>query len=83
MDLIDILPNLSIGVISVLALVYVTRAFLIHLKDERIEERKERKEEARAMRDLEREVRDEIMPVLSNNTQAFREVMEHMRGHKE
>lgn len=82
-EILSTLPNLSIGVVSILALVWVTRAFLIHLKEERIEERKERKEEQLAMRALEKEVRDEIMPVLSENTRAFQEMAQHLRTHRE
>lgn len=59
-----ILPNLSIGVVSVLALVYVTRMFIENL-NKHTEEIKEREA---AMRGLEREVRTSIMSALNENT---------------
>ena len=82
MDILTILPNLSIGVVSVLALVWVTRAFLMHLKDERVQERQERKDSESAMRILEKEVRGSIMGQLNENTTAFREVMLHIKNHE-
>jgi len=78
MDLLTILPNLSIGVVSILALVYVTMTFLKHLKHERIEERKERVEDEKAFRSLEREIRDNIMGQLNENTRIFTRVLDHI-----
>ena len=78
MDLLTILPNLSIGVVSILALVYVTMTFLKHLKHERLEERKERVEDEKAFRSLEREIRDNIMGQLNENTRVFTRVLDHI-----
>ena len=78
MDILTILPNLSIGVVSILALVYVTMTFLKHLKHERIEERKERVEDEKAFRSLEREIRDNIMNQLNENTRVFTRVLDHI-----
>jgi len=81
-SILTILPNLSIGVISILALVWVTRSFLVHLKDEREQERIERKEDQRAFRELEKEVRDKIMSQLGENTRAFDKVFTHIKIHE-
>ncbi len=78
MDILQILPNLSIGVVSVLALVWVTRDFLKHLKEEREKERFERVEQENAFRTLEKEVRTSIMTQLNDNTKAFERVMLHL-----
>ena len=79
MDFLTVLPNLSIGVVSILALVWVTRAFLIHLKEEREKEREERNADKKAFRELESEIRLNIMTQLSENTVAFKEVMRHIQ----
>lgn len=72
-SLLTILPNLSIGVISVLSLVYVTLKFT-----ETLDKRSQRHEEAmeereNALRELEREVRTNILDKLGLNTQAMTE----------
>lgn len=81
-DILTILPNLSIGVVSILALVWVTRSFLMHLKEERELERKERKEDQSALRNLEKEVREKIMKQLGENTRAFDKVFTHIKIHE-
>ena len=81
MDLLTVLPNLSIGVVSILALVFITRSFLIHLKEERAQERQERTENQVAFRELEQEIRGSIMGQLGENTKAFERVMEHLKKH--
>lgn len=81
-DILTVLPNLSIGVISILALVWVTRSFLFHLKDERAEERLERKADQIAFRELEQEVRNKIMFQLVENTRAFEKVVSHIKTHE-
>ena len=78
MDILTVLPNLSIGVVSILALVLVTRGFLAHLKDEREQERKERMESESHFRSLEKEVRVSIMGQLNENTRAFEKVLIHI-----
>lgn len=70
-----ILPNLSIGVISILGLVYVTKIFIERLKDLNVEHTTQLVEREKAMRDLEREVRTSIMHGLNQNTEVMREVM--------
>lgn len=82
MDILTILPNLSIGVISILALLWVTKQFLIHLKEERISERTERKENELAFRALEKEVRTSIVGQLNENTRVFEKVMAHINKHE-
>lgn len=82
MDILTILPNLSIGVVSILALVWVTRSFLTHLKEERTVERQERKEIEVSFRALEKEIRDNIMGQLNENTKMFEKVMTHINKHE-
>ncbi len=71
--LLTILPNLSIGVISVLSLVYVTIKFT-----DTLDKRSERHEEAMqerelALREVEKEVRSSVLEQLTKNTQAMNE----------
>lgn len=82
MDILTILPNLSIGVVSILALAYVTKAFLQHLKEEREKERHERGEQEKAFRELEREVRTSIIDQLNENTKVFTRVLDHFNSQK-
>lgn len=81
MDLLQVLPNLSIGVISIFALMWVTRSFLFHLKNEKEQERIERNQDKKAFRELEKEVRDKIMIQLGENTKAFEKVVVHFQVH--
>lgn len=76
-SLLSILPNLGIGVVSILALVYVTKEFIKQLKEERVMARDELKEAAIAHRGLEKEVRESIMGQLSENTLAMKEFLRH------
>jgi len=89
MDLLTILPNLSIGVVSILALVYLSNKFLKRLEDKDGEfidfvEKKDKKHEeersahAVTIRELEKEVRTNIMTQLSENTHAFKKVIDHI-----
>lgn len=82
MDLLTILPNLSIGVIAILTLGYVTREFIRHLRAIHTEHKvqlsglhaehlAELKEREIAMREVEREVRQNITDQLSKNTHAL------------
>ena len=64
------LPNLGIGVVAVLALAYITREFLKHL-DIR----------AKAFEVLNKEVRDDIMKQLFENTRLMERVVTHMDKH--
>ena len=82
MDILTILPNLSIGVVSILALAYVTKSFLLHLKEEREKERFERTEQETAFRLLEKEVRTSIMDQLNENTRVFTRVLDHFNSTK-
>lgn len=84
-----ILPNLSIGVVSIAALVYITIRFIDYLKDER--ERQEiremqkserheaaMKERELALRDVEKEVRTNILSQLSKNTEIMNDTSKVM-----
>lgn len=67
-NLLSILPNLGIGVVAVVSLVYVTREFITHLKGIHIAHAIELKEREAAMREVEKEVRTNIMDQLGRNT---------------
>lgn len=72
-SLISILPNLSIGVISILGLVYVVLKFLAAL-DRRAEQHAEAmKEREQALRDVEKDVRSSLYAHLSESTAALQE----------
>jgi hypothetical protein len=77
--LLSILPNLSIGVISVLALVYVTLKFVTYQKEHNNIFLKEIKERESSLRQLEAEVRTSVMTQLQENTKAFERVLNHIQ----
>lgn len=58
--IINALPQLSVGVASVVALAYVCKLFLAHLNEREI-----------ALREVEREVRDSLTEQLGKNTMAM------------
>jgi hypothetical protein len=76
------LPEVTVGVATVIALVYITRSFLIHLKDEREThyERIDKRDDQ--FRKLEAEVRNNIMGQLNENTEAFRKVINHINSNE-
>lgn len=67
----SILPNLSISVIAVLALVYTVRMFSIHLSEQRLRDDARHDAKDKAFRDLETEIRTTVMKQLSDNTKAM------------
>lgn len=71
------LPNLGIGVVSVLALAFVTKLFVEYLERQEKAHGNALLERENALRELEREVRNNIMGQLSKNTQAFERVLDH------
>lgn len=71
--LLTILPNLSIGVISVLSLVYVTLKFTETMDKRSLRHEEAMEERENALRELEREVRTNILDKLSSNTQVMAE----------
>jgi hypothetical protein len=73
-DFLTILPNLSIGVISVLALVYVVLRFLKALDDRADKHELAMQERETAMRSLEASVRQSMAEQLTKNTIALSEV---------
>lgn len=83
-SLLTILPNLSIGVISVLSLVYVTLNFLRHLDDRTIRHEQAMTERENQLRDVEKEVRNTILGQLAQNNQLMAETaktLERVMGH--
>lgn len=82
MEFLTILPNLSIGVISILALVYISKQFLEQMRINDREMRKEVLEREYAFRELEAEVRKNIMTQLNENTIAFKRVIDHINDKK-
>lgn len=72
-SLLSILPNLSIGVISILGLIYVVLKFLDAL-DKRAEQHSEAMQEREeALRIVEKDVRDSLYKHLSESTVALQE----------
>ena len=66
-----ILPNLSIGVISVLSLVYITIKFIHHLDARTVRHESAMLERESRIRLVESEVRNTIVTQLSQNTEAM------------
>lgn len=88
-DLLTILPNLSIGVVSIGALVYVVLRFLKTLDDRADKHEGAMKEREMAMRALETSVRQSLTEHLSlasvalqENTKALARVIRHLDGEK-
>lgn len=77
-SIITALPNLGVGVASIMALVYIS----MNCKKSQTEFLKEMKEENNSFRDLEKEVRHSIMSQLQKNTDAFEKVMLHIKNHE-
>lgn len=77
-ELLTILPNLSIGVISILGLIFVVVKFLEAL-DKRTEQHAEAmKEREGALRSVEKEVRNNILSQLSKNTEIMNDTSKVM-----
>lgn len=74
-SLLTILPNLSIGVISVLSLVYITLRFLVHLDERTKRHEAAMSERETALRAVEKEIRTELNVTIRENTQALSEVV--------
>ncbi len=68
-ELLSALPNLSIGVISVLSLVYVTVTFLKHLDERTVRHESAMTERETQLRHVESEVRNTILGQLAHNNQ--------------
>ena len=73
MEWITVLPNLSIGVVSVLSLVYVCIQFLDRLDKRSDAHELAMKEREHALRLVEKEVRTEISSHLTASTLAIKE----------
>lgn len=67
----SILPNLSIATVSIVALVIVVRLFVNHLKEQKLNDDIRHDKKDQAFRDLEREIRTNVMKQLSDNTIAM------------
>ena len=73
MDWGSVLPQLSVGVVSVLSLVYVVLKFLDALREER-----------KALREVEKEIRSEILQHLTISTSTVQQavkVIERLNNH--
>ena len=92
MELFNILPNLAIGVVAILALAYVTREFITHLGKLHAEHKEqlgtlheshlgELKERETHLRGVEKEVRDNVIGQLGKNTQVMDRVITHLDRH--
>lgn len=72
-SLLSILPNLSIGVISILGLIYVVVKFLDALDKRTVQHADAMKERELALRQVEKDVRDSLYKHLSESTLALQE----------
>lgn len=72
-SLLSILPNLSIGVISILGLIYTVLKFLEALDKRTIQHAEAMKERELALRAVEKDVRDSLYKHLSESTLALQE----------
>lgn len=70
-ELLTVLPNLSIGVVSIGALVYIAHRFLVHLNERDIRHEVERKETHTTLRELEKEARTSLATTLAQSSQAL------------
>lgn len=83
-SLLSILPNLSIGVIAVGSLVYVTIDFRKAMDARAVSHEKSMKEREDALRQVEKEVRTELIGALQNATTVISEngkIMERVVRH--
>lgn len=72
-SLISIIPNLSIGVISILGLIYVVLKFLDALDKRTVQHAEAMKERELALREVEKDVRQSLYKHLSESTLALQE----------
>lgn len=77
-SLLTVLPNLSIGVISVFSLVYVVRQFLIHLDERTTRHEKAMLERETQIRKVEEDVRTKVLTQLSLNTASMNDTAKVM-----
>lgn len=79
--LVEMLPNLGVGVASVVAIYFVVSMFLKALKDMRDSHEKAISERETAFRALEKEIRSQLTTQLTQNTQVMERVMLHLDTH--
>jgi len=77
-SLLTILPNLSIGVISVFSLVYVVQKFLVHLDERTTRHEKAMLERETQIRKVEEDVRTTVLMQLSLNTASMNDTAKVM-----
>ena len=77
-SLLTILPNLSIGVISVFSLVYVVQKFLVHLDERTTRHEKAMLERETQIRAVEADVRTTVLTQLSLNTASMNDTAKVM-----
>lgn len=69
-SLISALPNLSVGVVSVIAILWIVNRFLAELK-----------ERDSAFREMEKEFRENILKQLQENSRVMERVIDHINNH--
>ena len=74
-ELLTVLPNLSIGVISICGLIYVVLRFLEALDVRAVQHAEAMKERESALREVEKEVRTTILGQLSKNTEVMNDTV--------
>lgn len=85
---IEILPNLSIGVVSIAALVYITVTFINKLDERSTAHEAAMDKHEEALRQVEKEVRDDIIgylressQVIASNAKIMERVISHLDKH--
>lgn len=83
----QILPNLGVGALSILSLAWVTQNFLKHIqrKDKELlvsteAHQKELREREIAFRELEKEIRTNMVNQLSSNTNVMTRVLDYLNN---
>ena len=88
MEWVTVLPNLSIGVVTVLALVYITMQFLATLDKRSRAHEDAMTERETALRNVEKEIRTELVgalkestAVISENSKVMQRLVHHLDSH--
>lgn len=75
----SVLPNLGIGVVSVLGLIFVVRLFVRHLETLNAQQNEQIEKRDTVLRELEREIRMNVLKQLAENSSTMAQVIEHLR----
>lgn len=76
----SILPNLSVGVVAIGAIVYITMLNNKRAREDQTEFLTELKEREKAFRELESEIRTNIFEQLQENSRVMERVIDHINS---